>query len=116
MTRENLSSQVVKTADVIGKEVVGQDEEKLGKIEEIVLDKVGGQVRYAVLSFGGFMGMGDKYFTVPWKSLHYNPTEEAFALNVSKEKLRDAPGFDKNNWPDMATNEFEQTIQDYYAS
>ncbi|WP_347251384.1 PRC-barrel domain-containing protein [Legionella sp.] len=110
---ENHSENVVRTDDVIGKDVKSSNLEDLGKIEEIVLDKVGGQVRYVVLSFGGMLGLGDKYYAFPWKSISYNKDEECFILNVSKDKLDSNKGFDKNNWPDMS--EWQKTIDNYYV-
>ncbi len=108
------SSQVVRTADVIGKNVINKEKDKLGEIEEIVLDKVTGTVRYAVLSFGGFMGMGSDLYTIPWSKLEYCKDEEAFTLNVSKEKLKSATGFDKDHWPDFADESWSESINKFY--
>ncbi|MFN8769681.1 MAG: PRC-barrel domain-containing protein [Neisseriaceae bacterium] len=108
------SEHVVRTADVIGKSVVDKDKENIGKIEEIVLDKVSGQTRYAVLSFGGFMGMGSDYYAIPWKTLSYSPEEDAFTVNIDKDKLKSASGFDKDNWPDFANTSWSTSIDKYY--
>ncbi|KTC88735.1 PRC-barrel domain-containing protein [Fluoribacter dumoffii] len=104
--------EIVKSDDVKGKEVKSPNMESLGEIEEIVLDKVSGQAKYVVLSFGGFLGMGEKYFAFPWKSIHYNDNEDCFILNVDKSQLKQEYGFDKNNWPDMAS--WPTTIDRYY--
>jgi sporulation protein YlmC with PRC-barrel domain len=111
---EQHSDEVVRTEDVIGKTVLSPIHEKLGQIEEIVLDKVSGQARYVVLSFGGFLGLGDKWFAIPWKAISYDLDEDAFILSIAKEKLDNAPGFDKNHWPNMASEDFSQTINKYY--
>jgi len=108
----DLSHNSVKSADVIGVSVISPTHEKLGKIEEIVLDKISGQTRYVVLSFGGFLGMGEKYFAFPWKSISYNEMESSFVLNVNKDKLKAEHGFDKDNWPDMA--QWPTTVDNYY--
>src|SRR5689334_19132168 len=76
--------------------------EDLGKIEDIMLDVQSGQVAYAVLSFGGFLGVGNKLFAVPWSALTLDTDNECFVLDVSKDRLKDAPGFDKDHWPSMA--------------
>jgi sporulation protein YlmC with PRC-barrel domain len=76
--------------------------EDLGKIEEIMIDVPTGRVAYAVLSFGGFLGMGDKLFALPWDALKLNEDEHEFILNVDKATLENAPGFDQDDWPDMA--------------
>lgn len=107
-------SQVVRTKDVIGKKVTGPKQEDLGEIEEIVLEKVSGKVRYAVLSFGGFLGLGDKLFAIPWKAISYRPEDDSFILNLDKEKLQNAPGFDKTNWPDFADELWSKPIDDFY--
>jgi hypothetical protein len=114
-TRE-LSATVVKTDEVIGVDVKNLQHENLGEIEEIVLDKTKGIVRYVVLSFGGFLGLGDKYFALPWNAIHYDENEECFILNIDKERLKNAPSFDKNNWPDMSDRQFAEKIYTYYGS
>ena len=113
---EKCSNQVVRTCDVIGKKVLGRDNESLGKVEEIVLDKVNGEVRYAVLSFGGFMGLGDDFYALPWKTLEYCQPEDAFKVNVAKETLKSASGFNKDNWPDFASASWSKSINDFYTS
>lgn len=106
------SNHVVKSSEVIGVNVKSTDKNDLGKIEEIVLDKVSGQVRYVVLSFGSFLGMGDKYFAFPWKSISFSPKDKCFILNINKDKLKKEHGFDKDNWPDMA--QWSETIDQHY--
>jgi sporulation protein YlmC with PRC-barrel domain len=110
------SNNIVRTEDVIGKEVYSDSHDKLGNIEEIVLDKVSGQARYIVLSFDTFMGFGGKYFAFPWKSISYDKDKEAFILNVAKDKLEDGRGFDKDHWPDMAQEEWQKETENYYES
>lgn len=105
-----LSTDTVKDDKV--KNAAGQD---LGSIKEIMLDVRNGRISYAVLSFGGFMGLGDKLFAVPWEALKLNTAEKAFYLDVPKERLEDAPGFDEDNWPDFANPEWGRTVYDYYG-
>ncbi|PJD94316.1 MAG: photosystem reaction center subunit H [Legionella sp.] len=106
------SDNVVRTEDIIGKEVKSPSLESVGEIKEIVLDKLSGQTRYVVLSFGGFLGLGESYFAFPWKSISYNREEECFILNVDKSKLKKEYGFDKDHWPDMAS--WTNTVDRYY--
>jgi hypothetical protein len=88
------------TAKTINKDkVINMAGEHLGKIEDLMIDLENGRVAYAVLSFGGFLGLGNKLFAVPWEALSVRPHEHAFTLNVSKETLEKAEGFDKDNWP-----------------
>ncbi len=81
-----------------------------------MLDVQTGEVCYAVLSFGGFLGLGDKLFAVPWQSLKLDTANKRFTLDVNKEKLESAPGFDKDNWPDMADSSWQNTVHSYYGS
>lgn len=107
-----LNNSIVRTDDVIGKEVKSLQLESLGQIREIVLDKISGQTRYVVLSFGGFLGFGEDYFAFPWKSISYNKEHECFILNIDKSKLKKEHGFNRNQWPDM--NTWPSTIDTYY--
>ena len=75
-----------------------------------------GRVGYAVLSFGGFLGMGGQLFAVPWDALILDTENKRFVLNVEKDRLAGAPGFDKNHWPDMADQSWEKTIHSYYGT
>ncbi len=101
---------------LIGNDVYNLQEEDLGDIEEIMLDMQTGEVCYAVLSFGGFLGIGDKLFAVPWKSLKLDTANKRFILDVNKEKLESAPGFDKDDWPDMADSSWQNKVHSYYGS
>src|SRR5579862_416574 len=80
---------------VIGSKVVNAQNEDLGQIEDVVLDVEAGRVAYAILSFGGFLGIGDKYFAVPWEAFRFDVTDKRATLNVDKTILENAPGFDK---------------------
>ena len=90
-----LSGNVVRSADVISKKIIGIDQEALGKVEELVLDKYSGQVRYAVLAYGGFMGLGSEFYAIPWDAFEYCPDSDAFKVNFGKEDIKEAPGFNR---------------------
>ena len=93
---------VVSASKIIGEAVVNRQDENLGKIHELVIDAREGRLAYAVLSFGGFMGMGNKLFAMPWKAFEFSATENKLILNVDKEKLKTAPGFEKGDkYPDF---------------
>jgi sporulation protein YlmC with PRC-barrel domain len=93
---------VLSATTIIDDKVVNPDGEELGSIKELMIDMDKGQVNYAVLSFGGFLGMGDKLFAIPWDALTLNREDHSFILNVDKTQLENAPGFDKDDWPDEA--------------
>jgi hypothetical protein len=107
---------VVLASRILGEAVVNRQQEDLGKIHELVLDAQEGRLAYAVLSFGGFMGMGNKLFALPWRAFEFSKTEEKLILNVDKEKLKDAPGFDQDTpWPDFADRVWGNSIDAYYG-
>lgn len=101
---------------LIGNDVYNHKDEDLGDIKEIMLDMSSGQVAYAVLSFGSFLGMGEKLFAVPWSALTLDTINKRFILNVEKGRLKSAPGFDKDDWPDMADRSWTQDIHAYYGT
>jgi sporulation protein YlmC with PRC-barrel domain len=101
---------------LIGDNVVNRQSEDLGEIKEIMLDMRTGKVAYAVMSFGGFLGMGDKLFAVPWTALTLDTLNERFVLNVEKEHLANAPGFEKDAWPDMNNPAWVNELHSYYGT
>ena len=101
---------------LIGNDVYNQQDEDLGDIKEIMLDTRTGRVGYAVLSFGGFLGMGEKLFAVPWNAMTLDSVNKRFVLNVDKDRLKNAPGFDKDAWPDMADKTWADDIHAYYGT
>ena len=101
---------------LIGDSVVNGQEEDLGDIKEIMIDMRSGQVAYAVLSFGGFLSMGEKLFAVPWQALHLDTINKRFVLNVDKDRLKTAPGFDPDAWPDMSDVGWSNQIHSFYGT
>ena len=85
-----------------GTDVRNAQGEDLGKIEDLMVDTNTGEVDYAVVSFGGFLGLGDKLFAVPIQAFTVDTDDEELVLNETKERLEKAPGFDKDNWPNHA--------------
>ena len=108
--------ELMGAATLTGDNVVNQLDESLGDIKEIMLDMRSGRVAYAVLSFGGVLGMGDKLFAVPWNALKLDTVNKRFVLNVEKTRLESAPGFDKDAWPNMADSSWESDIHTYYGT
>ena len=105
-------SGVLKASDLIGMNVQGTDGKKLGNIKDLVIDPDEGGVEYAVLEFGGFAGIGDKYFAVPWEALQLDQTNKKLSLDVHKKDLKSAPGFNKSNWPDLSLEQV--VIYEFY--
>lgn len=103
------------SADSIMADPVKNSEGKdLGNIHELMLNPDSGKVDYAVLSFGGFMGLGDKYFAVPWEAIEVDRSNKTLRLDVPKDRLEHMEGFDKDNWPDFANPEFEKSMHKHF--
>ena len=100
-----------------GASVVNTKGETLGSVDDVVVDLESGKVGYAALSVGGVLGIGDKLFAVPFeefKITHDTNNNISFVLDVSKERLENAPGFDKAHWPDFASPQWKSQIDNYY--
>jgi hypothetical protein len=101
---------------LLGNDVYNKDGQDLGDIKEIMIDMASGKVAYAVLSFGGVLGLGDKLFAVPWAALALDTVNQRFTLNVLKEALKDAPGFDKGHWPSMSDRTWASGVHKFYGT
>jgi sporulation protein YlmC with PRC-barrel domain len=100
---------------LLGNDVYNKDGQDLGDIKEFMIDMATGKVAYAVLSYGGVLGMGDKLFAVPWAALVLDTVNKRFTLNVLKESLKDAPGFDKARWPSMSDKTWAGGVHRFYG-
>ncbi|MDY6872486.1 MAG: PRC-barrel domain-containing protein [Chloroflexota bacterium] len=100
---------------LIGDVVRNSSDEDLGKIEDLMIDLDSGRIVYAVLSFGGFLGLGDKLFAIPWSALKVDLKKECFRLDIDKETLEKAPGFNKDNWPNAKDFGMVTTVYAYYG-
>ncbi len=100
---------------LIGARVVNLRNDNLGKIEDLVIEPEDGRVSFAILSFGGFLGMGEKLFAVPLQMTKASTEDRTFILDVDKEKLKNAPSFDKDRWPDMSDRAFGSTVYSYFG-
>jgi sporulation protein YlmC with PRC-barrel domain len=107
--------RVLSASTLAGDAVRNAAGENLGKVDEIMIDLTSGRVAYAVLSFGGILRMGNKLFAVPWEVLTVDEDQKCFILNVDKTTLENAPGFDKDNWPDMADPTWGHQIYGHYG-
>ena len=105
--------QTRRVSKVIGQNVKSPDGKSLGEVKDLVVDPRG-RIAYAVLSYGGFMGLGNKLFAIPWSAFVWNRDKEYYVLSVDKETLKRAPGFDKQRWPDMANSKWHEEVYKYY--
>jgi sporulation protein YlmC with PRC-barrel domain len=107
---------MVRASKMIGMNIQDPSDKKLGDVDDVVVDDTSGRVAYVVLSFGGFLGMGDKLFAIPWHALRPDfKNADKMVLDVPKDKLQAAPGFDKKNWPNMADRTWGEEVHKYYG-
>ncbi len=90
------------------------DHKDIGKITEIMLDVRSGRIAYAVLSSGGFLGMGGRLYAIPWSALTLDTDEKCFRLDVTADHVKNAPAFDKEHWPSMANESWGSSLHQYY--
>jgi sporulation protein YlmC with PRC-barrel domain len=113
--KPNIKSVNIKSVSSLGgTKVINKAGKHLGKIEDFVVDLTTGRIAYAVLSFGAFMAT-DKLFAIPIKALKLDLEKETFILDVYKEQLENAPGFDKNHWPDMADPDWGAKVHTFFG-
>ena len=106
--------EVMAASTLTGNDVMNRAEQKLGKIQDIMLDVPSGRIAYAVLSRGGLLGVGDKLFAIPWGALTLDTVHHCFVLDVPEERMKEAEGFDKDHWPSMADRTWATRIHEYY--
>ncbi|MDX1547351.1 MAG: PRC-barrel domain-containing protein [Rhodothermales bacterium] len=106
---------LLSSTSLTGTDVRNPQGEDLGEIKDLMIDLDDGHIAYAVLSFGGFLGIGDKYFALPWDMLTVDTKNECFVVNITKEQLDDAPGFDKDHWPQHEDTTFLDRVYTHYG-
>lgn len=92
--------QLISSDNVHGTNVYGAGDAKVGEIDHLMIDKISGRVTYAVMTFGGFLGLGESQYPVPWNALKYDPALGGYRTGITEEQLRDAPEFVGDSWDD----------------
>lgn len=113
---EGPGPDVMAAGTLDGNKVLSSEGDDLGKIKDIMLDVRSGRIAYAVLSSGGFLGMGDKLLAIPWQALTLDTERKCFQLAMSSESVKNAPGFDKDHWPSMADQTWATSVHQFYGS
>lgn len=98
-SKANTPLKFLTASSVIGDTVINKTEETLGSIKDIMIDLDNGKIEYVVVEMGGFLGIGEKYFAIPFSLLKVDPSNHGFILNQEKDTPEKAPGFDKDHWP-----------------
>lgn len=108
-------ASLLSAATIYGDKVCNLQDEKLGNIQDVMLDLSEGKIRYVIMASGGFMGMRDRLFAVPWEALKQDKVNKRFMLDVNADRLKNAPGFARDQWPNMADTGWKTTVDSYYA-
>ncbi len=109
-------SRVLSVSSLSSDDVYSPKGEKLGSIKELMLDIESGKVCYAVLSFGGFLSLGEKLFAVPWSALTVDTENKRLVMDTDEDRLKNAPGFNTDKWPNMADATWEKSVHGYYGT
>jgi sporulation protein YlmC with PRC-barrel domain len=107
---------LIAASKVEGTAVYNRQGEALGSVYDVMIDKRSGDVAYAVMSFGGFLGIGNSYHPVPWNMLDYDESQSGYVVDVNKEMLEKAPTFAQDQEPNWADHSYVRQIDDYYGS
>ena len=110
------SSSLISSDKVEGTAVYDRGGEKLGSIHSVMIDKISGKVAYAVMSFGGFLGMGDSYHPLPWHVLTYDTGQGGYVVDLDRNKLEEAPTYATSETPNWSDRRWGQQVHDYYGS
>jgi hypothetical protein len=112
--RETVS--LIGSDKVEGTPVYGRDERKIGMLQRVMIDKISGTVAFAVISFGGFLGIGEDYYPIPWSNLKYDNRVGGYVVGITEEQLKSAPKFSKNTDWDWSNRERDRDVNGYYGS
>ena len=116
MTMQSTQPLALSAHTLVGDKVLNHDNEEIGKVEEIMIDILTGRVAYVVVSFGGILGIGSKLFAVPWSVLRVNHDEACVILDIPREQLEAAPGFDRDRWPSITDPVWRDEVDAYYRA
>jgi hypothetical protein len=111
----NETVSLIGSDKVEGTAVYSADDERIGSVQRVMIDKRSGHVAYAVVSFGGFLGIGEDYYPIPWPNLKYDTRVEGYRTAVTEEQLKGAPRFSRSSDWDWSNPAKERDIDDYYA-
>jgi sporulation protein YlmC with PRC-barrel domain len=99
-----------------GTKVINRQDEPLGEVEDVVIDVPRGCIAYAAMASGGFLGLGERLFAVPWTALRYDAGRQCFVMDARKEIFENAPGFDRHRWPTQPQRDWDVDVHHYYGA
>jgi hypothetical protein len=115
VTEARETAGLIGSDKVEGTAVYGADGNKIGSIERVMIEKISGKVSYAVLSFGGFLGIGDDHYPLPWQSLTYNTNLGGYQVAITSDQLNNAPRYGRNETWDWEDRDRARRINEYYS-
>jgi hypothetical protein len=110
------TGSLISSKKVEGTSVENPEGESLGSIRDVMIDKISGQIAYAVLKYGSVLGIGGKLFALPWEVLEYDPRRGAYIIDLPEDQLRNAPSYDENTQPAWSDPAWNRSVYDYYGS
>lgn len=109
------TASLISAEKVIGTSVYNRQGDTLGTVYDVMINKTSGQVAYAIMSFGGFLGMGETYHPLPWRSLTYDTNQQGYVVDIDRDKLENAPNYAAGSEPDWSDRSYAQRIDRYYG-
>ncbi len=106
--------RLISSSKVAGTAVYNADDEKIGQIEKLMIDKAGGRVSFAVMSFGGFLGIGEQHYPIPWDKLVYDPDLDGYIVAIRREELEQAPRMEPGEEPPQGDLDWNDSVRLYY--
>jgi sporulation protein YlmC with PRC-barrel domain len=116
MTTLSGHTTAIRAKKVIGTDVKDASGASIGKVEDIVLDKMSNNIMFAVVGFGGFLGIGEKYHPLPWSTLDYDEREGGYCINLSKDQLKSGPSYSMEELMQGDSTQFRDRVYDYYGA
>jgi len=110
-----MKSRIISSSTLTGQNIYNLKDENIGEIKDLMINLNNAEIAYAVMSFGGFMGIGNKLFAMPLKAFQFSDNDETIRLDINKETLENAPSFDKDNWPMTADDDFIDSVYSHYG-
>ena len=116
MEQKDETASLISAGKVQGTNVYNAQGDSLGEVYDVMIDKRSGKIAYAVMSFGGFLGMGNDYHPLPWNTLKYDTRQGGYVVGLTKQQLEGAPHYGRNETPAWGDRNYEQGIHDYYKT
>lgn len=100
---------------LVGEIVVNRAEEALGELAHLMFDMATGRIAYAVLARGGVLGLGERLHAIPWSAVAFDARRQCLVVDIERERMERAPGFDRSRWPAMADAGWQRTLEEFYV-